>query len=51
MADPKSYGITLPKLPNKPQTGFVKIYNPIDYSKTPARYCGMNITDNPYYNV
>ncbi len=31
MADPKSYGITLPKLPNKPQTGFVKIYNPIDF--------------------
>ena len=29
----------------------IKIYNPIDYSKTPARYCGMNITDNPYYNV
>ena len=28
---PKSYGITLPKLPNKPQTGFVKIYNPIDF--------------------
>ena len=28
----------------------INIYNPIDYKKTPARYCGMNITDNPYYD-
>jgi hypothetical protein len=26
------------------------IYTPIDYKKEPARYCGMNITDNPYYD-
>ena len=26
------------------------IYNPIDYKKQPSRYCGMNITDNPYYD-
>tara|TARA_X000000368_G_C23053320_1_gene722572 strand:- start:27 stop:620 length:594 start_codon:yes stop_codon:yes gene_type:complete len=26
------------------------IYNPINYKKNPARYCGMNITDNPYYD-
>ena len=25
------------------------IYNPIDYKKNPAQYCGMNINDNPYY--
>ncbi len=31
MANPKSYGIKLPKLSNQPQTGFVKIYNPIDF--------------------
>jgi hypothetical protein len=29
----------------------INIYNPIDYKKEPARYCGMNITDNPYYDV
>ena len=29
----------------------INIYNPIDYKKQPARYCGMNITDNPYYDV
>jgi hypothetical protein len=28
----------------------INIYNPIDYKKTPKRYCGMNITDNPYYD-
>ena len=26
------------------------IYNPIDYKNNPARYCGMNITDNPLYD-
>tara|TARA_B110001452_G_scaffold240406_1_gene221963 strand:- start:233 stop:826 length:594 start_codon:yes stop_codon:yes gene_type:complete len=29
----------------------INIYNPIDYKNQPARYCGMNITDNPYYDV
>jgi len=29
----------------------IKIYDPIDYKKSPARYCGMNISDNPYYDV
>ena len=28
----------------------IQIYNPIDYNKNNARYCGMNITDNPYYD-
>jgi hypothetical protein len=28
----------------------LNIYNPIDYKKEPSRYCGMNITDNPYYD-
>tara|TARA_Y100000816_G_C26073306_1_gene564762 strand:+ start:366 stop:962 length:597 start_codon:yes stop_codon:yes gene_type:complete len=28
----------------------INIYNPIDYKKEPARYCGMNINDNPYYD-
>ena len=26
------------------------IYDPIDYKKNPEEYCGMTITDNPYYN-
>jgi hypothetical protein len=27
------------------------IYNPIDYKKNPESYCGMDITDNPYYDL
>jgi hypothetical protein len=27
------------------------IYNPIDYKKKPQEYCGMTITDNPYYDL
>jgi len=27
----------------------IGIYDPIDYAKEPQRYCGMTITDNPYY--
>jgi hypothetical protein len=26
------------------------IYDPIDYKKNPENYCGMTITDNPYYD-
>ena len=26
------------------------IYNPVDYKKNPQPYCGMDITDNPYYD-
>ena len=29
----------------------INIYNPVDYKNKPARYCGTNITDNPYYDV
>lgn len=25
-------------------------YDPVDYSRSPARYCGMQITDNPYFD-
>jgi len=28
----------------------LNIYNPVDYKNEPARYCGMDITDNPYYD-
>jgi plasmid maintenance system antidote protein VapI len=28
----------------------INVYNPIDYGKKPARYCGMDITDNPYFD-
>ena len=27
------------------------LYTPIDYKKSPKQYCGMNITDNPYYDI
>jgi len=27
------------------------IYNPVDYKEDPQPYCGMDITDNPYYDL
>ena len=27
------------------------IYQPIDYKKSPEPYCGMDITDNPYFDM
>ena len=27
------------------------IYKPVDYKKKPKDYCGMTITDNPYYDL
>ena len=27
------------------------LYEPIDYKKKPQKYCGMDITDNPYYDL
>ena len=30
------------------ETGF---HSPIDYKKAPQTYCGITITDNPYYDV
>ena len=27
------------------------IYSPVDYKKYPEEYCGMNINDNPYYDL
>lgn len=29
----------------------LNIYTPIDYKKEPESYCGMDITDNPYYDL
>jgi hypothetical protein len=29
----------------------IKIYEQVDYKKKPARYCGTNINDNPYYDL
>lgn len=26
------------------------LYNPVDYKKKPKEYCGMTITDNPYFD-
>jgi hypothetical protein len=28
-----------------------KLYTPVDYKKNPQPYCGMDITDNPYYDL
>jgi hypothetical protein len=28
----------------------IKIYDPVNYRANPQNYCGMNITDNPYYD-
>jgi len=27
------------------------IYHPVDYKKKPKQYCGMDINDNPYYDL
>jgi hypothetical protein len=32
------------------QAKAAKIYEPVDYKKKPEPYCGMDITDNPYYD-
>ena len=29
----------------------IKIYKPVDYRKNPKGYCGMTISDNPYYDL
>jgi len=29
----------------------IGIYHPVDYKSKPEEYCGMDITDNPYYDM
>ena len=29
----------------------IGIYQPVDYKKKPKKYCGMTISDNPYYDL
>ena len=29
----------------------INIYHPVDYNKNSTEYCGMQITDNPYYDL
>ena len=29
----------------------INIYDPVDYKKDPKQYCGMTITDNPYFDL
>ena len=29
----------------------LKLYVPVNYKTKPTAYCGMNITDNPYYDL
>ena len=33
------------------QAKAANIYDPINYKKNPETYCGMDITDNPYYDL
>jgi len=33
------------------EAGKINIINLIDYKKEPKRYCGMTISDNPYYDI
>ena len=28
----------------------IGVYSPVDYEKHPARYCGMDLTNNPYFS-
>ena len=28
----------------------INVYNPVDYKKSPQEYCGMQITENPFYD-
>jgi hypothetical protein len=32
------------------QAKAANLYDPVDYKKNPEPYCGMDITDNPYYD-
>tara|TARA_Y100000591_G_scaffold110358_1_gene93944 strand:+ start:21540 stop:22139 length:600 start_codon:yes stop_codon:yes gene_type:complete len=32
------------------QAEAINVYQPVDYKKKPTEYCGMEITDNPYYD-
>ena len=29
----------------------ISIYNPVDYKKSPKHYCGMTISDSPYFDL
>lgn len=29
----------------------IHIYDPVDYKRTPENYCGLEINDNPYYDL
>ena len=29
----------------------IGVYKPVNYKKKPTKYCSMNITDNPYYDL
>ena len=29
----------------------INIYNPVDYKESPKEYCGMTISDSPYYDL
>jgi hypothetical protein len=33
------------------QAKAANIYEPVDYKKNPQPYCGMDISDNPYYDL
>ena len=29
----------------------IGVYDPVDYANNPKKYCGMSITDNPYFDL
>ena len=29
----------------------INIYKPVNYKETPTKYCSMEITDNPYFDL
>ena len=29
----------------------INVYNPVDYKEKPVNYCGMKITDSPYFDL
>ena len=33
------------------QAKTIGVYDPVDYKKNPEPYCGMTISDNPYYDL
>ena len=46
---PKQYWINFKYILEKAEE--IGIYKPVDYDKNPKKYCGMTISDNPYFDL